>query len=99
MFAVIEQGAKQYLVSLGSIIKIEKVEQDVGGRFECSNVIMYTGNGTSATTKGKVVCEVTEHLRDDKILIFKKRRRHTYRRLQGHRQYISFVKIVDIIPH
>ncbi|AWD32834.1 50S ribosomal protein L21 [Candidatus Fokinia solitaria] len=99
MFAVISEGAKQYLVSLGSVIKIERVNQNVGEKFECSNVIICSDGNESSMRKGKVVCEVTEHAKDDKILIFKKRRRHTYRRLRGHRQCVSFVKVVDIVLH
>ena len=94
MYSIIEQGSKQYLCSVGQIIKVEKVLCPVGDEFSVSNVLMINGEvSQSGTVKAKVLA----HTKTDKVLVFKKKRRHNYRRKRGHRQNISVIQITEII--
>jgi large subunit ribosomal protein L21 len=92
MFAVIRTGGKQYKVSSGDVVAVEKLEGNPGDKVEISDVLM-VGDKLGA---GKVLAEVVRQFRDAKVTIFKKRRRHNYRRKKGHRQYLTEIKITDI---
>jgi large subunit ribosomal protein L21 len=99
MFAVIRTGGKQYKVTSGDVIAVEKLEGKAGDKVEIGDVLMSGEKiGTqSAPLKGiKVLAEIISQFRDDKVTIFKKRRRHNYRRKKGHRQYLTEIKITDI---
>lgn len=100
MFAVIKTGGKQYRVSEDNILKIEKIEGDVGSTVVFDNVLMLGGDkltvGTPLIEGAKVEAEVLHQVRDKKVIVFKKKRRHNYRRMKGHRQHISIVKIKSI---
>jgi large subunit ribosomal protein L21 len=103
MFAVIKTGGRQYRVGLADVIKIEKIAGTVGGTVEFSDVLMLGGNGAAQVgaplvPAAKVVGQVLDQRKDDKVLIFKKKRRKNYRRLRGHRQQITVVRITDILP-
>jgi large subunit ribosomal protein L21 len=99
MFAVIRTGGKQYKVANGDVINVEKMSGNAGDTVELSDVLL-AGNkvGTeSAPLKGvKVLAEIVKQFRDEKVIIFKKRRRHNYRRKKGHRQSLTQIKITDI---
>jgi large subunit ribosomal protein L21 len=99
MFAVIRSGGKQYKVANGDVIDVEKMAGKAGDKVEISDVLM-AGNkigSEQAPLKGaKVLAEIVKQFRDDKVIIFKKRRRHNYRRKKGHRQYLTQIKITDI---
>ena len=100
-FAVIETGGKQYKVRKDDVIDIEKVEIPSGNSFVIEKVLM---GGTEKDIKvgapiiegAKVELEVVDQFRDEKITIFKKKRRKNYRRKTGHRQYLTKVKVKDI---
>ena len=102
MFAVIQTGGKQVKVSKDATIVIEKLSVEAGNRVEFPHVLMV---GTEDTTQigapfvigATVVGELVEQTRGDKVIIFKKKRRHNYRRKNGHRQDLSVVKIHDIL--
>ena len=83
-FAIFQTGGKQYRVKAGDIIKVEK--------------LLMAGDkiGAPFIDGAKVVAEVVEQKRGDKILVFKKKRRQNYRRTAGHRQYITVLKITEI---
>jgi len=103
MFAVIRTGGRQYRVGLADVIKIEKIAGAVGGTVEFGDVLMLGGNGAAQVgaplvPEAKVVGQVLDQRKDDKVLIFKKKRRKNYRRLRGHRQQITVVRITDILP-
>lgn len=103
MFAIIKTGGKQYKVAANEILKIEKIDIPAGGVVEFSDVLLIGEGsaikvGTPALAKAKVFGTVVDQIRDDKVLIFKKKRRHNYRRKNGHRQYLSVVKITEILP-
>jgi large subunit ribosomal protein L21 len=100
MFAVIKTGGKQYRVAKDDVIVVEKLDAKAGGKVTFDAVLM-TGDGKNVKA-GKDVAGVkvsgtlVETKRGDKVTVFKKRRRNTYRRKIGHRQAESHVKITAI---
>lgn len=98
MYAVIKTGGKQYKVTNNDIIKVEKLPALAGSEVEFDEVLMIDDKiGTPLIKGAKVVAEVLEQKRADKILVFKKKRRKGYRRTQGHRQYQTVIKIKNIV--
>ena len=101
MYAVIKTGGKQYKVSANDVILVEKLEGEAGAAISLTEVLMI-GDGANITVgqptvKGaSVAAEVVEQAKADKVIIFKKNRRHNYRRKRGHRQKLTALKIVDI---
>ena len=96
MFAIFKTGGKQYKVQKNEVIKVEKLDADKNVEF--SEVLMVDGKvGTPFVEGAKVKAEIVDQIRDDKVIVFKKKRRQNYRRKQGHRQYLSVIKITDII--
>ena len=100
-YAVIKNGGKQYKVSSGDIILIEKNIAKKGSEIKFDDVIML-GEGenikteTSELAKANVIGEVLEQTRGPKLTIFKKKRRHNYRRKKGHKQDLTLVRIKSI---
>ena len=102
MFAVIKSGGKQYKVTLGSILKLERIEQKINSDVLFKEILMINNDstyelGTPFLTNVEVKGKLLENKRDKKIIIFKKRRRHNSRRKNGHRQNLSVVKINEIV--
>jgi large subunit ribosomal protein L21 len=98
MFAVIRTGGKQYKVAKDDIITVEKLAGEPGATVRLDDVLML-GEGASARTKAagaQVTAEVVEQIRADKVLIFKKKRRHNYRRKNGHRQALTVLRVTGI---
>jgi len=101
MYAVIKTGGKQYRVSAGDKLKIEKLEAEVGSEITFDQVLMV---GTDGDVKigaplldgASVKATVLDQARADKVRIFKMRRRKHYRKSQGHRQYYTEVQIGGI---
>lgn len=102
MFAVIKTGGKQYRVQEGIVYKMEKLEGDVGSIATFNDVMMIGKNGeetvigTPLIDNALVEAEIVEQMRDKKVIIFKKQRRQHYRRKNGHRQYVTLVKVTKI---
>ena len=97
MFAVVKTGGKQYPVKLGNVIKVEKLDGSIGTIVTLNSIIFANDNGTILDNKKvKVKAEVLEQTRGEKIIIFKKRRRKNYRRKNGHRQFITVLKVIGI---
>ena len=102
MFAIIKTGGKQYKVAANDVIMIERLTGASGDLIEFSDVLMM-GKGDSIkvgaplVTNAMVRGTVLDQIRDDKIIIFKKKKRHNYRRKNGHRQYLTVVRITDIL--
>jgi len=100
MFAVIKTGGKQYRVAKDDVIVVEKLAGDAGGEIKFDQILM-TGDGDKVKF-GKdiggviVTGTLVETKKGDKVTVFKKRRRNTYRRKIGHRQAESHVKITAI---
>ena len=101
MVAIIETGGKQYRVAQGQLLKIEKLDVEVGSAVDFDRV-MAVGEGEQLTVGtplvagAKVTAEVIKHGRADKIRIIKFRRRKHHMKRQGHRQYFTEVKITGI---
>jgi large subunit ribosomal protein L21 len=101
MFAVIKTGGKQYRVAKDDIIKVEKLDGDAGAKLTLGEVLMVGDDkgvklGTPLVDGASVSAEVVEQTRGDKIIVFKKKRRHNYRRKKGHRQDLTVLKITGI---
>jgi large subunit ribosomal protein L21 len=97
MFAVIRTGGKQYKVASGDTIAVEKLEGNAGDKVEIGEVLVAGEKvGAPLLAGAKVLAEIVKQFRDDKVIIFKKKRRHNYRRKKGHRQYLTQIKITDI---
>ena len=102
MFAVIKTGGKQYRVTGGQQITVEKLVGDTGAKLEFAEVLMI-GNGDNISigapmiSGAKVLGEVVEHNRSAKVITYKKKPRNTYRRKLGHRQHQTVVKITEIL--
>ncbi|UCC65921.1 MAG: 50S ribosomal protein L21 [Deltaproteobacteria bacterium] len=101
MYAVMETGGKQYRVTPGDLIRVERIEGEVGQKVELERVLYLKGDdgtqvGNPTVAGAKVVGRITVQGRGKKIVIFKYKRRKNYRRKQGHRQYYTWIKIEDI---
>ena len=101
MYAVVETGGKQFRVSQGDVIQVEKLETPVGESITLSKVLLAGKDaevqiGIPYLEGCTVTGEVTEQLKDKKIIVFKKRRRKNYRRKNGHRQELTRIKITGI---
>jgi large subunit ribosomal protein L21 len=101
MFAVIRTGGKQYKVAKDDVIAVEKLAAEPGATVELAEVLMI-GEGAEVATGAplldgaSVSAIVIEQTRADKIIVFKKKRRHNYRRKKGHRQHQTVLRITDI---
>ena len=101
MYAVIKTGGKQYRVAANDVIEIEKVSGKVGDWVQFAEVLMVGGEkaeiGAPLVKGASVAAEIEDQGRADKVVIFKKRRRHNYRRKKGHRQHLTTVRITEIL--
>src|ERR1700733_13519167 len=98
MYAVIRTGGKQYRVAPGDVVRIEKVAAEIGNAVEFRNVLAFS-DGTSPIAKpqaGKVLGTVVSEGRGDKILVFHFKRKKQYKKLQGHRQAYTSVRVNSI---
>lgn len=101
MYAVIKTGGKQYKVAEDDVIHVEKITGDAGDTVELNEVLMVGGDGaprigTPLVEGAMVSAEVLEQTRAGKIIVFKKKRRHNYRRKKGHRQHLTALRILGI---
>jgi large subunit ribosomal protein L21 len=101
MFAVIRTGGKQYKVAPEDVIAVERLDGEPGATIELAEVLMVGDGaavmaGTPLLAGASVSAELVEHRRADKIIVFKKKRRHNYRRKNGHRQHQTVLRITGI---
>ncbi len=100
MYAVVKTGGKQYKVSEGDLLKVEKLEGAVGETVELNEILMVGGEkvsiGTPLVPSASVVGKIIQQGKDKKILVFKSKRRKNSRKLNGHRQHITVLKIEKI---
>jgi large subunit ribosomal protein L21 len=101
MYAVIKTGGKQYRVSAGQTLKVEKLESEVGSNVVIDQVLMLADGenitiGAPLVAGASVKATVLAQGRHDKVMIFKMRRRKHYRKTQGHRQDYTEIKIEQI---
>lgn len=103
MYAIVEILGQQFKVEAGKKLYIHRMaEADRGAKVEFEKVLLVDNNG--AITVGapvvdgaKVVCEVVSHVRGDKVLVFHKKRRKGYRKLNGHRQDLTELIVKEIV--
>ena len=97
MFAVVRTGGKQYRVTPGDKIVVEKLAGEAGDKIDITDVL-FAGDGSDVkSTAGLIVgAEIVAQAKGEKVTVFKKRRRHNYRRKKGHRQQHTILKIVSI---
>ena len=98
MYAVIRTGGKQYRVAPGDVLKIERAAADGKGTVEFADVLAVSGEAGSVTkpSSAKVIASVVSEGRADKILVFHYKRKKQYKKLQGHRQDYTQVRINEI---
>ena len=101
MYAVIKTGGKQYKVAAGESIKVEQIAADVGQELVLDQVLAVGSGaelkvGAPYVENAKVTATVLDHVRGDKILVFKKWRRNDSRKLQGHRQDYTAILVKAI---
>ena len=97
MFAVVRTGGKQYRVTAGDKIVVEKLAGETGDRIDITDVLLAGEGSDLKSTAGLVVgAEIVAQAKGEKVTVFKKRRRHNYRRKKGHRQQHTILKIVSI---
>jgi large subunit ribosomal protein L21 len=100
MFAVVRTGGKQYRVHPGDKIVVEKLDGNAGDKVTLGDVVLAGDGGNLQKTDGlTVAAEIVAQAKADKVTVFKKRRRHNYRRKKGHRQQHTILKIVGIGDH
>jgi large subunit ribosomal protein L21 len=97
MFAVVRTGGKQYRVAAGDKIVVEKLAGEAGDTITLGDVLLAGEGSELRSTDGLTVsAEIIAQAKADKVTVFKKRRRHNYRRKKGHRQLHTILRIVGI---
>jgi large subunit ribosomal protein L21 len=102
MYAVLETGSKQYRVTAGDTLEIERLAVEVGSVFTFDQVLLVNNDGKlsvgAPTVPGVIVlADVVKHIRGEKKLTFKMKRRKGYHKTIGHRQELTIVKIKEIV--
>lgn len=97
MFAVVRTGGKQYRVAAGDKIAVEKLAGEAGDTVTLGDVLL-AGEGEKLADASKVTvsAEIIAQAKSEKVIVFKKRRRHNYRRKNGHRQQMTLLRITDV---
>ncbi|RYZ75612.1 MAG: 50S ribosomal protein L21 [Proteobacteria bacterium] len=100
MYAIIRAGGKQYKVQAGDTVRVDKLEKNLGDKFNLPEVLMVGGDktfvGSPLLDKAVVTAVVTRQAKAAKIIVFKKKRRQGYRKMQGHRQLYTELFIQSI---
>ncbi len=101
MYAIVEIAGQQFKVQKDQTIFVHRLENAEGSKVDFNNVLLVENGGkvsvgAPAVAGASVSAEVLKHLKGDKVIVFKKKRRKGYKVLNGHRQYLSQIKITDI---
>jgi len=97
MFAIVRTGGKQYRVAPGDKIVVEKLAGDAGDSIDLTDILLAGGGSDLKSTSGlTVAAKIVAQAKGEKVIVFKKRRRHNYRRKAGHRQQHTILEIVSI---
>ncbi len=101
MYAIIQSGGKQHKVSEGDVIRVEKMEGEVGKAVEIRDVLLVSkpdgiNVGSPSVEGARVKAEIVDQGKRKKIFVFKKKRRKGYKRKQGHRQLYTGIRIKEI---
>ncbi|TNF18572.1 MAG: 50S ribosomal protein L21 [Rhodobacteraceae bacterium] len=102
MFAVLKTGGKQYKVSSGDTLRVEKLAADAGEKVQFNDVLMLGGDttvlGSPLVAGAAVQAEVIDQIKGDKVIHFvKRRRKHGSKRTKGHRQQLTLIRVTDIL--
>lgn len=102
MYAIVQSGSKQYRVCPGQLVEVEKIPGKAGEEVVLDRVLMVFDDqevkvGTPLVPEAKVIAQIAEQKRAKKIIVFKFRRRKKYRRKQGHRQWLTRLRIKQIV--
>lgn len=97
MFAIVRTGGKQYRVAAGDKIAVEKLAGEAGETITLDDILL-AGEGDTIADASKVTvsAEIIAQAKSEKTIVFKKRRRHNYRRKAGHRQHMTLLRITDV---
>jgi large subunit ribosomal protein L21 len=101
MYAVVKSGGKEYRVSKGDLIRVEKLEGKTGDQVVIRDVLMVSDEGkvqigTPQLTNAVVTGKIVQEAKGKKVLIYKMKRRKNYRRTKGHRQTYTYLRVEDI---
>lgn len=97
MFAIVNIAGQQFKVRKDQELFVHRLEGSVGDKVEFSEVLMTGSEGNiKFAGSAKVQAEIVDHLKGDKVIVFKKKRRKGYQKMNGHRQYLTKIKINDI---
>ena len=101
MYAVVKTGGKEYRISQGDLIRVEKMEGKVGDQVTMKDILMISDEdkvqvGNPFLTNAVITGEIVQQVRGKKVLIYKMKRRKNYRRTKGHRQTYTYVRVNDI---
>ena len=97
MFAIVRTGGKQYRVAAGDKIAVEKLSGEAGDKISLGDILLAGDGDKAQDVNGLAVsAEIIAQERGEKVIVFKKRRRHNYRRKQGHRQSLTLLRILAV---
>ena len=97
MFAIVRTGGKQYRVAAGDKIVVDRMDGETGASVTLGDVLLAGEGGELRDVGGiSVAAEIIAQAKADTVIVFKKRRRHNYRRRNGHRQQHTILKIVSV---
>ena len=101
MNAVVKTGGKEYRISKGDLIRVEKMEGKVGDQVTMKDILMISDEdkvqvGNPFLTNAVITGEIVQQVRGKKVLIYKMKRRKNYRRTKGHRQTYTYVRVNEI---
>ena len=102
MYAVVETGGKQYKVSAGETVEVDKLSLEVGEKVELDRVLLLSDGedvrvGQPTVEGAKVLATVTDHVKGPKLIVFKYRPKQRYRRKKGHRQTYTRLTVDEIV--
>ncbi|RKE03524.1 50S ribosomal protein L21 [Marinifilum flexuosum] len=102
MYAIVEIAGQQFKVEKDQKIFVHRLEAEEGGQVEFAKVLLVDNEGevavgAPAIEGAKVTAKVLSHMKGDKVKVFKKKRRKGYKKLNGHRQYLSQIQIEEIV--
>ena len=96
MYAIVDIAGQQFKVEAGKEIFVHRLEGNAGDKIEFDKVLLQVDNGSLQKNSSKVSATIVEHLKGDKVIAFKKKRRKGYKKKVGHRQYLTKIKIDGI---
>jgi large subunit ribosomal protein L21 len=101
MYAIIETGGKQYRVAPGQLLEVDRIDAEIGQPYTLERVLFVSNEGkvsigAPTVAQASIVVDIVEHLRGEKKIAFKMKRRKGYHRTVGHRQELTRIKVGEI---